>query len=117
MVGPGLSPFLPRAPGNLSLQPVDGDPALADRGVRPIASTAREMVHDILSQAVTRGEIREDVDLEAMTGIVHALMLTVGDSILLPYLNAYFQIETPEVSREATLEALIDLILHGIAAR
>jgi AcrR family transcriptional regulator len=94
-----------------------GDPALADQVVRPIASTAREMVHHILSQAVTRGEIREDVDLEAMTGIVHALMLTVGDSILLPYLNAYFQIETPEVSRESTQEALVDLILHGIAAR
>jgi AcrR family transcriptional regulator len=94
-----------------------GDEDLAQRVVRPIADTLLEMVRDILSQAVARGEIRADVDLEASTRIVHALMIAVGDSQLLPYLNTYFQVTDEEISPERALEALLTLVLHGIGAR
>jgi AcrR family transcriptional regulator len=91
-----------------------GDADLAERVVRPIANTLREMVHDILSQAAQRGEIRADVDIEAATRIVHALMIAVGDSQLLPYLNIYLQVNDESIPPERALEALINLILHGI---
>ena len=91
-----------------------GDPDLAERLVRPVADKLRDMVHDILSQAAERGEIRADVDLEATTRIVHALMIAVGDSQLLPYLNTYFQVSDEDVSPERAIEALIALILRGI---
>jgi AcrR family transcriptional regulator len=91
-----------------------GDPELAEPFVRPIATLLREMVHDILTQAAERGEIRDNLDLEATTRIVHALTIAVGDSQLLPYLNTYFQVSDGDVSPERALEATISLILHGI---
>ena len=92
-----------------------GDPELAERLVRPVADKLRDMVHDILSQAAERGEIRADVDLEATTRIVHALMIAVGDSQLLPYLNTYFQVSDEDVSPKRAIEALMTLILRGIS--
>ena len=91
-----------------------GDPDLGERLVRPIATTLREIVHDILTQAAERGEIRADVDLEATTRIVNALTIAVGDSQLLPHLNVYFQVQDDDLPAERTVEALIDLIVHGI---
>jgi AcrR family transcriptional regulator len=93
-----------------------GDAGLSDQFVRPIATALREMVQDILVQAAARGEVREDVDLEATIRIVHALMIAVGDSHLLPYLNVYYQMYDEDTSPERTLEALITLILRGIGA-
>ena len=92
-----------------------GDPELAERVVRPVATAMREIVHDMLAQAAARGEIRADVDLEATARIVHALTIAVGDSQLLPYLNTYFQVvDDEEVPPERVLDALLALILHGI---
>ena len=93
-----------------------GDSDLTDRVVRPVATIMREMVQDMLTQAAARGEIREDVDLETATRIVHALMIAVGDGQLLPYLNAYFQVEDEDLPAERMLEALIAFILRGIGA-
>ncbi len=93
-----------------------GDPDLGEYLVRPIATTVREMVHDILTQAAARGEVRADIDLEATTRIIHALMIAVGDSQLLPHLNIYFQVQDDDFPAERMLEALITLIVHGIGA-
>jgi AcrR family transcriptional regulator len=91
-----------------------GDPELAEELVRPIATTLREMVRDMLVHAIERGEIREDIDVEATTRIIHALTVAIGDSQLLPYLNAYFQVTDDIVSRERLMEALSTLVLQGI---
>jgi AcrR family transcriptional regulator len=91
-----------------------GDPDLADRLVRPIGASLREMVHDILAQAAARGEIRPDVDLEATTRVIHALTIAVGDSQILPYLNHYLQVTDEDVPPERVLEALLNLISRGI---
>ena len=42
-----------------------GDPALADSVVRPVAEVMRAMMMEILKKAAMRGEIRDDVDLDA----------------------------------------------------
>ena len=93
-----------------------GESNLTAQVVQPIAATLREMVHDILTQAAERGEIRPEVDLEAATRVVHALMIAAGDSYLLPYLNTYFQVIDRNISPERMVEALLDLILRGIGA-
>ena len=72
------------------------------------------MVHEILTQAAERGEIRADVDLEATTRVVHALTIAIGDSQILPYLNTYFQAVDEDVPPERVLDALLTLILQGI---
>ncbi len=63
------------------------DSALSEQVVRPIADAMREIVLDMLTQAQKRGEIRNDIDLEATARLIHALTITVGDSQILPYLN------------------------------
>lgn len=92
-----------------------GDPALSERIVRPIASTIREMVRAILEAGIARGELRDDLDVDAATRIIHALMLAVGDAVLLPYLNTYFQVESDEVDFGRIMRTLVPMILHGIA--
>ncbi|MBN1992454.1 MAG: TetR/AcrR family transcriptional regulator [Anaerolineae bacterium] len=92
-----------------------GDPVMAERVVRPIANTMRQMMHNILARAVERGEIRADVDLAATARVINALMIAVGDSQIMPYLNTYFQVTDDEVSPERLLEALLDFILRGIS--
>lgn len=91
-----------------------GDAELVDQLVRPIATRLREMVHDMLANAAKRGEIRDDVDLEAMSRVVHALTIAVGDSQLLPYLNTYFQVTGQEMPPDRVLEALLTLVERGI---
>lgn len=94
-----------------------GDPALSEKLARPIATTLREIVGDILRAAQARGEVRADIDLEAAIRLVHGLTIVVGDSQLLPHLNVYFQSYSPEVPPERVTEALINLILDGIGTR
>ena len=54
------------------------------------------------------------MDLEAAARVVNALLIAVGDSQLLPYLNTYFQVMGEEMSPERIWEAALALILHGI---
>ena len=93
-----------------------GEATLIDRLVRPIATTLREMVHDMLSAAVERGEIRSDIDLDVASRIVHALTIAIGDSQLLPYLNNYFQVIDPSMEPERIQQTFLDLIFNGIGA-
>jgi AcrR family transcriptional regulator len=92
-----------------------GDPQMSERVVRPIADTMRHMINAMLTRALERGEIRPDIDLEATTRLVNALMIAVGDSQIMPYLNTYFQVTDKEVSPERLLDALLDFILHGVS--
>jgi len=93
-----------------------GDPVMADRLVRPIAATLRGIVGDIIDQAVRRGEIRADIDQEAISRLVHALTIVTADSQLLPYLNHYFQVSDGQVTPERSVAAFLDLVLNGISA-
>ena len=92
-----------------------GNPDLAERVVRPIATIMRETMQEILTQARARGEIRQDVDIEAMARVVNALIIAIGDSQLLPYLNTYFQITDKKMPLERVADALLELIQNGIA--
>jgi AcrR family transcriptional regulator len=94
-----------------------GEPALTDTLVRPVATTLREMVNDILAAAQARGELRDDLDLEAATRLVHALTIACGDSQLLPYLNDYFQVTGDAVDAPRMTAAFVGLVLKGIGRR
>jgi len=91
-----------------------GDPSLAERVVRPIATVMRELIHDLLVQAAARGEIRPDVDMDATTRLVNLLTIAYGDSQLFPYLNTYFQASDESVPPERVAAALVSFILQGI---
>ena len=103
----GLVRFLGRAA-------YQGDPYLAERVVRPVAEIMRKLIFEILEEAVRRGEIHPDVDLEVASRLVNGLMIMVGDSQMLPFLNTYFQITDQKISRERILESLIPFILKAL---
>lgn len=103
----GLTRFFARAA-------YEGDPTLRESVVLPVATTMRSMVHDMLTQAAARGEIRPEVDLEAAGRVVNALTIAVADPQLLPHLNAYFQVTDKDMPPERLLNAAVDLILDGI---
>ena len=92
-----------------------GDPDIAERLVRPVGAALRETVHDMLAQAQRRGEVRQDLDLEAAARVINTLLIAVGDSWLLPYLNIYYQLTDAGTSLEHLLDTVLDLILSGIA--
>jgi len=92
-----------------------GDPDLAERVVRPIATVMRATMQEILTQAQARGEIRRGLDIEVITRIMNALMIVIGDSQLLPYLNTYFQVSDESVPFERVANALQGFIRHAIA--
>lgn len=91
-----------------------GDPRLGEQVVRPVADSMRKTVNNMLTQAIARGEVRPDIDLEATTRVIHALIIAVGDAQLLPYLNTYFQAISEDVLPERTLNAMLDLVMSGI---
>jgi AcrR family transcriptional regulator len=92
-----------------------GDPELGERLVQPVGAALRVIVREMLAEAQRRGEIRQDMDLDTAARIVNTLMIAVGDSLLLPYLNRYYQLTEDGLPLEYLLETLIDLVLRGIA--
>ncbi len=93
-----------------------GDPRLAEKVVEPVATAMREMVEDMLKAALQRGEISQDLDLEAASRVVNALVIALGDSQLLPYLNQYFQVTDKTMSFERVVEAMVEMVMNGIAS-
>ena len=93
-----------------------GEEEFTGRVVVPIATTLRDMVHEMVIHAAARGEIRPGVDLEAAARVLHALTIATSDPIILPYLNAYFQLTDETMPPERILEAMLDLIYRGIGA-
>ncbi len=91
-----------------------GDPGLAERVVRPIATVMRELMRDLLAQAAQRGEIRPDIEVEAASRLVNLLLIAYGDSQLFPYLNIYFQASDETMPAEHVGAALVPFILAGL---
>jgi len=92
-----------------------GDPQLAEEVVRPVATAMRGVVQDLLAAAAQRGELRPDLDVEAAARVVNLLTIAAGDSQLLPYLNSYFQVTDESMPVERVVNALVDLVMDGIA--
>jgi hypothetical protein len=83
--------------------------------VRPVGTALREIIREMLAEAQRRGEVREDIDVDRAARIVNALLIAVGDSWLVPYLNTYYQLTDAETTLEDVLNSTLDLIERGIA--
>lgn len=91
-----------------------GDPSLESSVVRPLGTSLREMVAGMMAAARERGEVREDVDIEAVGRVVNALLIVLGDVQLLPYLNSYYQIYDSAMTMERILNACLEMVRYGI---
>lgn len=91
-----------------------GDPGLAQTVVQPIADAMLAIIKNLLTLAQQRGELRPDLDLDATARVVNALIIAVGDSQLLPYLNNYFRVTEETMPLERVIDAVVDLVIRGI---
>ncbi len=91
-----------------------GDPRYGETVVRPIASVLRQMVEEMLAAAVKNGEVRKDIDIEAVGRILHTVTIAIGDGLIFPQLMNYYQLTEGGMPVERIYAALIDLIMHGI---
>ena len=92
-----------------------GDPTLAQTVVQPIADAMLEIIKNLLTLAQERGELRPDLDLDAIARTVNVLIIAVGDSQLLPYLNNYFRVTDESMPLERVIDSVVDLVTSGIA--
>lgn len=92
-----------------------GDPQYGDTVVRPIAEVMRAMVNDMLRSAFERGEVRDDIDLDAVTRIIHTLSIAIGDGLIFPGLKNYYQLVDGEMTVDRIYSALVDLVMNGIS--
>ena len=92
-----------------------GDPVLTESVVRPVAVVMRNTITEILTQATIRGEIRDGVDLEATARVVNTMMVAIGDAQLFPEINLYFQVSDENMPLGRVMDALIEMLLSGIA--
>ena len=93
-----------------------GDPKMAEKLVRPLGAVMQTAVREMLLSAQRRGEILADIDLEVTTRTINAMMIAVGDSMLLPYLNIYTQVFDSKVALDRLTRSLVDNIMNGISA-
>lgn len=91
-----------------------GDPELAERAVRPIATAMRELTRAMLAQAAERGELRAGLDMEAAARLVNVLTLALGDSQLLPYLNTYFQTTDESMTPDRITACFVDFVIRAV---
>ncbi len=83
----------------------------------PITSGMRSRVQRLLDQAEERGELREDLDPDAVSRVVNTLMLVLADARFVDHLNDYLQIYSDDdSSAEETIDVAIDIIARGIGA-
>jgi len=86
------------------------NPALTKRVVEPVARVMLDMTRGILAAAQSRGEIRRDIDFEAMVRMVNTLIIAVYDAQFLPNLNTYYQLIDGNVSKERALNCMVGFI-------
>lgn len=92
----------------------EGDPALAEHLVEPVADAMLDAMRALLRAAVDRGEARPDLPVDATARAVHVLLSGVVDAHLLPHLGRYFQVAGPHTAFEETLAAAVELIVAGV---
>ena len=74
-----------------------------------------ETLSNWLNQAAQRGEIRDDLDLEAAARVVNVMVIGVGDSQLLPYLNEYLRVSDDQVDARRVIDSMIDMVLRALS--
>ncbi len=91
-----------------------GSPGLGDRMVKPIAAVLTNMVRAMVRAAIERGEIRADIDAEAVARLLNVQIIAIADAQLFPHLNDYYQLYDGELTPERILESLFQMLDEGL---
>jgi TetR/AcrR family transcriptional regulator len=89
---------------------------LKRRLVRPVALSLQAMVRTLVEAAAARGELRSGLDVEAAARMANAVLIILGDAILIPTLNEYFLLYDADRGPDELLGPYLDILESGIAA-
>lgn len=90
---------------------------LKRRLVRPVALSLQAMIRTLVETAAARGELRSGIDVEAAARMANAILIILGDAILIPSLNEYFLLYDAERGPDELLAQYLDILESGIAAK
>jgi AcrR family transcriptional regulator len=91
-----------------------GQSEFQERVVGPVGRELRQWMEEIFQRAQQRGELQQDVDIEATARLVNVMLIALGDGILLPYLNTYYQIYDEAMPYERVMAAMSRMLESGI---
>ena len=95
-----------------------GELSLSQSVVAPVTSGMQSRVRRLLDEAVEHEELRTDVDPNAVSRVVNAMMLVLADARFVDHLNDHLQLFPDDGSGvQETIDAAIDIIARGICRR
>jgi TetR/AcrR family transcriptional regulator len=90
---------------------------LKRRLVRPVALSLQALIRTMIQAAAARGELRSGLDIEAAARMANAILMILGDAILIPTLNEYFLLYDSDRGPDELLAQYLDILESGIAAK
>ncbi len=92
----------------------EGNNTVSERWVKPISFAIHDLFRTILINAQDKGELLDDIDIEATTGAFYALTTSFFDSCFLPHINAFFGMSHPGSDPSSDWSRLSNVLLFGI---
>ena len=87
---------------------------LHEQVVKPISACMLDIIRKMVELGQEKGEIRADLDTDMLSRLLHAMSIMLGDPVLLPYLNYYFQVVSENHTPEAPMNLLMEILHRGI---
>ena len=87
---------------------------LHEQVVKPISGCMLDIIRKMVEMGQEKGEIRSELDSELLSRLLHAISIMLGDPVLLPYLNYYFQIVSEKHTPEAPMNLIMEILHNGI---
>jgi AcrR family transcriptional regulator len=97
--------------------PSEGESGIRKHFVRPIAEAMQEVIRKMIAAAFSRGELREDIDVETAARLVNVGLIALGDAVLIPSLNDYYLLYDRKMKPKDLIPRYLDLLERGISKR
>jgi AcrR family transcriptional regulator len=92
----------------------ENDPDIHQQVVQPIAGCMLDIIRKMVQHGQETNEIRENLNPDLLARLLHAISIVLGDPVLLPYLNDYFQIIDENQAANAPINMIMDILAQGI---
>ena len=92
----------------------ENDVQLHEQVVKPIAGCMLDIIRKMVELGQENGEIRADLETDMLSRLLHAISIMLGDPVLLPYLNHYFQVVNENNAPDTPMNLVMDILHSGI---
>jgi AcrR family transcriptional regulator len=92
----------------------ENDTQLHEQVVKPISGCMLGIIRKMVELGQESGEIRSDLNADMLSRLLHAISIMLGDPVLLPYLNHYFQVVNNEFTPDTPINLIMEILHNGI---